>query len=99
MGGLCCSRRATANGVSEPDPKLENGTTQRLEHDTQALAKSVDGQLRFPIGTRVECNCAGWHAGTVVAHWWRDASWPAGKVVPYQVKVDNGPTIFVPMDQ
>lgn len=55
-------------------------------------------ELRYPVGTRVECNVGEWRSGTVVGHWWRDASWPAGKLVPYQIKIDNGPTIFAPMD-
>lgn len=55
-------------------------------------------ELRFPIGTRVECNVGAWRSGTIVGHWWRDSNWPAGKVVPYQIKIDNGPTIFAPQD-
>lgn len=54
--------------------------------------------LRFEVGCRVECNCGGWQPGTVVGHWWSDASWPKGKVVPYQIKLDFGPTIFAPLD-
>jgi G3E family GTPase len=55
-------------------------------------------ELRFEIGARVECNCGQWRSGTVVGHHWRDAGWPPGKVVPYQIKIDNGPTIFAPQD-
>lgn len=33
-----------------------------------------------------------------MGHWWRDSSWPTGKTVPYQIKIDNGPTIFAPLD-
>jgi len=54
--------------------------------------------LRFPVGTRVECNCGRWRSGTVVAHWYRDPQWPAGKTAPYQIKLDHGPTIFAPSD-
>jgi len=59
---------------------------------------SKRAELRFEVGCRVECNCGGWQPGTVVGHWWSDASWPTGKVVPYQIKLDFGPTIFAPMD-
>lgn len=54
--------------------------------------------LRFAVGTRVEANCQEWRSGTIVAHWWRDSNWPEGKVVPYQIKIDYGPTIFAPVD-
>ncbi|CAE8597279.1 unnamed protein product [Polarella glacialis] len=54
--------------------------------------------LRFEVGTRVECNAQGWETGTVVKHWYRDPSWTAKRVVPYQVKLDHGPTIFAPLD-
>eukprot|EP00440_Ansanella_granifera_P024586 gb/GFBE01026700.1/.p1 GENE.gb/GFBE01026700.1/~~gb/GFBE01026700.1/.p1 ORF type:complete len:488 (+),score=136.63 gb/GFBE01026700.1/:1-1464(+) len=54
--------------------------------------------LRFEVGSRVECNTHGWEAGTVVRHWYHDPGWPKNKVVPYQVKLDHGPTIFAPAD-
>eukprot|EP00927_Polykrikos_kofoidii_P052229 TRINITY_DN46003_c0_g1_i1.p1 TRINITY_DN46003_c0_g1~~TRINITY_DN46003_c0_g1_i1.p1 ORF type:complete len:471 (+),score=81.11 TRINITY_DN46003_c0_g1_i1:65-1477(+) len=55
-------------------------------------------KLRFAVGARVEANCKGWQTGTVVKHWYRDPHWPEEKVVPYQIKLDYGPTIFAPMD-
>lgn len=54
--------------------------------------------LRYAVGTRVECNTGHWMAGTVVGHWWRDPNWEQGRVVPYQIKLDQGPTIFAPTD-
>jgi len=59
---------------------------------------AVREELRFPVGTRVECMTGEWSSGTIVGHWWRDADWPATKVVPYQIKLDHGPTIFAPLD-
>lgn len=59
---------------------------------------SADKPLRFAVGVRVECNVGTWQSGTVVAHWWRDPNWPESKKVPYQVKIDDGPTIFAPLD-
>jgi len=63
------------------------------------MADKKKDPLRFDIGTRVECNCGEWRSGTVVGHWWRDPAWPAHKpAVPYQIKLDHGPTIFAPAD-
>jgi len=59
---------------------------------------AVKQELRFAIGGRVECNVGQWMAGTVVQQWYRDPHWPEGKVVPYQIKLDGGPTIFAPAD-
>jgi hypothetical protein len=33
-----------------------------------------------------------------VKHHFREASWPEGKIVPYQVKLDDGCIIFAPTD-
>ena len=30
--------------------------------------------------------------------WYREKDWPEGKVVPYQVRLDNGRYVYVPMD-
>lgn len=60
--------------------------------------KAPKAELRFELGTRVECNCGEWRPGSVVGTWWRDPAWPPGKLVPYQIKLDYGPTIFAPAD-
>jgi len=61
---------------------------------------SEEEPLRFPVGTRVECNTGEWMSGTIVDHWWRSPHWPASKPsVPYQIKLDHGPTIFAPKDR
>lgn len=54
--------------------------------------------LRFEIGARVECNLGQWRSGTVVKQWYKEPGWPDHKMVPYQIKLDYGPTIFAPMD-
>ena len=57
-------------------------------------------ELRFPIGTRVECNCGVWKAGTIVAHFYYQSSFGDDKCVPYQVKLDEGgKLIFAPSDE
>lgn len=41
-----------------------------------------------------------YESGKVTAIWWRDPSWPAGRVAPYQVQLDKRKVlIFVPRDE
>lgn len=54
--------------------------------------------LRFPVGTRVECNCGTWKPGTVIKHFYAQKSFPEGMCVPYQVQCDDGKKIFAPRD-
>jgi len=54
--------------------------------------------LRFDINARVYCNTGDWTPGTVVKKQYREDSWPAGKVVPYQIKLDDGRLIYAPID-
>jgi len=55
---------------------------------------------RFGIGHRVECRTGDeeWSAGKIVALDYSEDSWPAGRVVPYQIRLDNGRLIFAPVD-
>ena len=63
------------------------------------IADTATVQLRFPVGTRVECNCGTWKAGTIVAHFYTQPDFGAGKCVPYQVRLDEGDRlIFAPND-
>ena len=55
--------------------------------------------LRFPVGTRVECNCGQWKAGTIVKHFYTQRSFPEGMCVPYQVLLDDKKLIFAPADE
>ena len=49
--------------------------------------------LRFPVGTRVECEVfGGWHKGVVVKHRYRKAS------VSYEIRLDRSCRIVVPHD-
>ena len=54
--------------------------------------------LRFKVGTRVECNTGSWTPGVVVQLYYSEPHWPAGRIVPYQIKLDDGRLIFAPMD-
>ena len=63
-------------------------------------------QLRFGVGTKVECKIGGkrgggadgFAPGEVVSLMWRDDSMPPGMVAPYQVKLDNGDLIYAGLD-
>ena len=63
--------------------------------------------IRFPLGTPVKCNTGdAWITGTVVAHGYREESWPAERPsAPYQVLLDdqfvvdeNNNAIWAPAD-
>uniref|UniRef100_A0A7S2CS79 CobW C-terminal domain-containing protein n=1 Tax=Haptolina brevifila TaxID=156173 RepID=A0A7S2CS79_9EUKA len=56
-------------------------------------------KLRFDVGTRVECNCGQWKAGTVVKQFYVQKSFPEGMCVPYQVQLSDGKLIFAPADE
>jgi ankyrin repeat protein len=58
------------------------------------------GEKRFTVGTKVQCRTGAqeWSAGVIVALDYREDHWPPGKTVPYQVQLDEGALIFVPMD-
>ena len=63
------------------------------------LTDAETTQLRFPVGTRVECNCGQWKAGPIVKHFYTQSSFAEGMCVPYQVKLDDGKLIFAPQDK
>jgi hypothetical protein len=47
----------------------------------------------------VWCNCGVWATGKIIKHWYNEESWPAGKAVPYQVRLDDGREIYAPVDK
>jgi len=81
---------------------LSPGGPRGLQAGRQAMA-TPDIELRFAIGTRVQCRTGqgedGWSLGTVVKHWYRENRWPRDRVAPYQVKLDDGRLIFAPLDE
>ena len=60
----------------------------------------MPSDLRFGAGERVRCRVAPtqWAPGCVVRLFYREDEWPAGRVVPYQVELDDGRLIFAPAD-
>lgn len=58
-------------------------------------------QLRFAVGDRVVCNAGseGWLAGVVVSHFYRDETFPLGRTVPYEIRLEiDGGRIYAPAD-
>ncbi|MEM8733930.1 MAG: hypothetical protein AAGG44_06905 [Planctomycetota bacterium] len=57
--------------------------------------------LRFGLGDFVMCNlgASGWKLGRIIALHYRESEWPAGRVAPYQVAIeeDHG-LVYVPVD-
>jgi G3E family GTPase len=58
----------------------------------------ADRSLRFEIGQAVICNVGSWTAGKIIKLNYREPSWPAEKVAPYQVELTDGRLIFAPID-
>jgi ankyrin repeat protein len=57
-------------------------------------------RYRFTKGTKVLCRTGAneWSAGVIVALDYSEPDWPPGRVVPYQVSLNDGRLIFVPAD-
>jgi len=56
-------------------------------------------QLRFKVGTRVECMTeTGLNPGTVIKHWYGKNDFDNDFKVPYQIQLDNGQKIYAPYD-
>ena len=50
------------------------------------------------VGDRVECYTGDWMMGTVIKQWFRETEWAQGTWAAYQVMLDTGQYIFVPLD-
>merc|ERR1740123_2323289 len=63
---------------------------------------NTDIELRFAVGTRVQCRTGqgedGWSNGSVAKLWYREDRWHKDRVAPYQIKLDDGRLIFAPLD-
>jgi len=84
-------------------PKRKIGKNKRKNKNSkksQRGAKNGRPSLRFDVGDTVECkmNTGVFEQGVVVQHWWRAKNWPPNQIAPYQVRLNNGMLIFVPMD-
>jgi hypothetical protein len=57
-------------------------------------------ELRFVIGTRVECRIGAdeWAPGKVAEVWYREPNWPKGSFAPYKIHLEDGREIFAPAD-
>ena len=86
--------------------RLDNGQLimARMDKDVQIKKVEWDGpsQLRFPLGTRVECHFfepENWKAGKVVRHFFvAPGSQGAGDICRYLVMGDDGGEMWAPSD-
>ena len=60
----------------------------------------ADSPRRFAVGDRVRCKTSTtqWKRGTIINISHREPEWPAGRVAPYQIELQNGVRIFAPLD-
>ena len=80
------------------EPTLSDPCSQRSTiMSDQTMSEPV---LRFGVGDSVLCKTSAtmWKKGKVVKLHYREASWPLGRVAPYQVRLDVGNLIFAPQD-
>ena len=64
-----------------------------------SIARTPNLQLRFAVGSRVECRFKdGWYHGTVIKHFYTQRTFEEGFCSPYQVQLDSGNKVFVPRD-
>ena len=93
------------------DESFYERLAERVETEGGAATDSGDGGgegegsgsdgLRFRIGTRVRCKIGAfaWESGRVIDTHYAEPSWPAGEMVPYQVRLDDGRLIYAPSDE
>jgi G3E family GTPase len=58
----------------------------------------MSDDLRFKVGQAVICNVGSWTPGKIIKLKYREPSWPAEKLAPYQVELHDGRLIFAPID-
>jgi hypothetical protein len=73
---------------------------EEAEWPPEEEAPSANMELRFAIGTRVECRIGAneWAPGLVAQVWYREPSWPKGSFAPYKIHLEDGREIFAPAD-
>lgn len=64
------------------------------------MAAAAEAALRFAVADRVRCKVSAsrWSRGQVIQLQYREDHWPADKVAPYQIQLDDGRQIFCPED-
>lgn len=103
---LASARSARSLCVLRPDHGASAELSEDMSpHQWQELqAAGKQPPLRFPVGTPVKCFVGHdeWLTGTVVAHNYREPSWPEAQLsAPYQVLLDpadKGAAIWAPAD-
>eukprot|EP00468_Gymnochlora_sp_CCMP2014_P009741 CAMPEP_0167762442 /NCGR_PEP_ID=MMETSP0110_2-20121227/12769_1 /TAXON_ID=629695 /ORGANISM="Gymnochlora sp., Strain CCMP2014" /LENGTH=586 /DNA_ID=CAMNT_0007649315 /DNA_START=55 /DNA_END=1815 /DNA_ORIENTATION=- len=61
------------------------------------MEQPTEKKYRYTVGTSVKCHTGrGWQLGVIVRIDYKEPGW--SKVVPYQVRLNSGPLIYVPAD-
>merc|ERR1712087_654559 len=84
------------NGNFEEEWMPGEPRQSKLVFDDKARAAMIQ-KLRFAVGTKVECKTGnGWEKGEVIKLLYKESGMQS--VAPYQVRLDQGALIFVPVD-
>ncbi len=78
-------------GACSRAPPSAHSHPHALASPHPARMRAVRAALRFKVGDAVECRIGAthWATGTIVAHFYREDSWPESQWAPYQVKLDE----------
>lgn len=95
-------RGGEAHAASRADANADGDAGGSSEGEDEVLLRLVDKhrlRLRFGIGDRVLCRFgSGWAPGVVKALFHVERHFPKGLCAPYQVRLDEAKTIYVPED-
>ena len=100
--GITTFRTRDGAGAQQPAASSSSGQAGKLPSaDLSCFSHEHNGQLpRFAVGSRVECRRDNWEPGTIIKSFVTRVAGqlPIGVLGPYQVKLDDGEHVYVPLD-
>ena len=91
---------ALDNCLASDDEMMEYAAIWQVDEERLKATNGEAEPFRFDVGQRVEC-CMDeddWEVGTILKKHYREPKWPTDRWMPYQVKLDEGSTIWAPAD-